>query len=78
MENKEFTSEELAEYNGKNGKMYVAYQGQVYDVSNSYLWEDGVHQGLHNAGQDLTADMDEAPHGPEMFKDYPIVGTLKE
>lgn len=78
MENKEFTSEELAEYNGKNGKMYVAYQGQVYDVSNSYLWEDGVHQGLHNAGQDLTADMDEAPHGPEMFKDYPVVGTLKE
>jgi predicted heme/steroid binding protein len=78
MENKEFTSEELAEYNGKNGKMYVAYQGQVYDVSNSYLWEDGVHQGLHNAGQDLTADMDEAPHGPEMFKDYPVVGTLKQ
>ena len=78
MENREFTPEELAEYNGKNGKMYVAYQGQIYDVSNSYLWEDGVHQGLHNAGQDLTADMDEAPHGPEMFKDYPVVGTLKE
>jgi len=78
MENKEFTPEELTEYNGKNGKMYVAYQGQVYDISNSYLWEDGVHQGLHNAGQDLTADMDEAPHGPEMFKDYPVVGTLKQ
>ena len=30
---KEYTLEELAEYNGKNGKTYVAYQGQVYDVS---------------------------------------------
>jgi hypothetical protein len=39
---KEYTLEELAEYNGKNGKMYVAYQGQVYDVSDSYLWEGGT------------------------------------
>ena len=41
---KEYTLEELADYNGKNGKIYIAYQGQVYDVTNSYLWEDGVHQ----------------------------------
>ena len=33
-EMKEFTLEELAEYNGVNGKKaYVAYQGQVYDVT---------------------------------------------
>lgn len=78
MEMKEYTLEELAEYNGKNGKIYIAYQGQIYDVSNSYLWEDGIHQGLHEAGKDLTVDMDEAPHGPETFKDYPVVGILKE
>ena len=33
---KEYTLEELADYNGKNGKIYIAYQGQVYDVSDSY------------------------------------------
>ena len=42
------------------------------------LWEGGIHQGLHDAGKDLTEAMDEAPHGPEIFKDYPVVGTLKE
>jgi predicted heme/steroid binding protein len=75
---KEFTLEELADYNGKNGKVYIAYDGQVYDVSESYMWEDGTHQGLHKAGQDLTDEMDEAPHGPEIFKDYSVVGTLKK
>ena len=75
----EFTLEELAEYNGKDGKMYVAYNGKVYDVSESYLWEDGNHQGLHEAGQDLSESMDnEAPHGPDVFEDYPVVGTLKK
>ena len=78
MEMKEYTPEELAEYNGKNGKTYVAYQGQVYDVSESFMWEEGVHQGLHEAGQDLSEAMEEAPHGPEIFKDYPVVGVLKE
>ncbi|WP_410507555.1 cytochrome b5 domain-containing protein [Methanosarcina hadiensis] len=75
---KEYTLEELAEYKGQNGKIYVVYDGQVYDVSDSYMWEDGTHQGLHESGQDLTQDMDEAPHGPEVFKDYEVVGTLKK
>ena len=75
---KEYTLEELAGYNGKNGKIYIAYQGQVYDVTDSSLWEGGNHQGLHDAGQDLTAAKDEAPHGPETFKANPVVGTLKE
>jgi predicted heme/steroid binding protein len=78
MKMKEYTQEELLEYNGKNGKVYIVYDGQVYDLSNSYLWEDGTHQGLHDSGKDLTQEMDEAPHGPEVFKDYPVVGTLKK
>lgn len=57
MKMKEYTLEELSEFNGKNGKTYVVYDGQVYDVSNSYLWEDGTHQGLHESGKDLTEDM---------------------
>ena len=74
---KEYTLEELAEYNGKNGKTYVAYQGKVYDVSDSGLWGNGTHKG-HDAGKNLTGEMDEAPHGPGVLKNYPVVGTLKE
>jgi predicted heme/steroid binding protein len=74
---KEYTLAELSESNGKNGKIYVAYQGKVYDVSDSPVWEDGIHQGLHDAGQDLSEAMDEAPHGPELLESYPVIGTLK-
>lgn len=77
-EMREYTLEELAEYDGKNGKAYVAYQGQVYDVSDSNLWENGTHRDIHSAGKNLTEEMDDAPHGPEELKDYPVVGTLRE
>jgi predicted heme/steroid binding protein len=77
-EMKEYTLKELAEYNGKNGKVYVAYQGKVYNVSNSsYLWKDGSHEGC-NAGRDITEEMNKTPHGSEILKGYPVVGTLKK
>lgn len=61
---KKFTAKELARYNGKNGKpSYVAYDGKIYDVSNSFLWKDGIHQVLHRAGADLTDAIKQAPHG---------------
>ena len=45
---KEFSKEELARYDGKNGRpAYVAYKGKVYDLSDSFLWNDGNHQVLH-------------------------------
>jgi predicted heme/steroid binding protein len=74
---KEYTLEELGEYNGKNGKTYVAYQGKVYDVSNSYSWKGGIHKG-HNAGKDLTEEMNKAPHRHEIIKGFPVIGTLKK
>jgi len=75
---KEYTLEELAKYNGTNETMYVAYQGQVYDVSSdSYLWKNGDHEGCP-AGKDITEELDRTPHGAEILKKYPIVGTLKE
>lgn len=77
-EMKEYTLEELAEYDGKNGKTYIAYQGQVYDVSDSNLWENGTHKDTHVAGKNLTEEMDDAPHGPEELKGYPVVGILRE
>ncbi|HII92136.1 MAG TPA: hypothetical protein HA262_08230 [Methanosarcina sp.] len=74
---KEYTLEELAEYNGKNGIAYVAYEGQVYNVSDNDLWKNGSHKGC-NAGTDLTGKIDKTPHGAKILKGYPVVGTLKK
>lgn len=72
----EFTAAELAKFDGRNGQpAYVAYKGTVYDVSGSGMWGDGDHGGFHQAGADLTAEHDDAPHD-ELVVDFPVVGTL--
>jgi len=77
MKKRTFTVEELSRYNGKNGaQAFVGYRGEVYDVSDSFLWQNGRHQVLHDAGLDLTANLDEAPHGADLLKRYPAIGTL--
>ena len=73
---KTFTAEELAAFDGKDGrKAYTAYEGKVYDVTDSKLWKLGEHFGL-KAGIDLTAKMAEAPHGSEVFDTFTPIGTL--
>jgi predicted heme/steroid binding protein len=73
---KEFTADELAEFNGKDGRpTYVAYNGIVYDVSDSAMWDEGDHEGMHSAGKDLTQEHDDAPHDIYVT-DFPEVGTL--
>jgi predicted heme/steroid binding protein len=74
-----FTVKDLAKHNGKNGKpVYVAYKGKVYDLTNSFLWKDGRHQVLHNAGTDLTTAMEQAPHSEDMLARFPVIGILQE
>jgi len=74
---KEFTEEELIQYNGKNGNpVYVVYKGKVYDVSTSFLWKDGTHQALHTAGVDLTKALEQAPHVGDALEKFPVVGIL--
>lgn len=76
---KRFSKEELAQYNGKGGApAYIAYKGKVYDASNSFQWENGRHQVLHNAGEDLTDSLQQAPHGVEMLERLPVIGILRE
>jgi predicted heme/steroid binding protein len=76
-EEKKFTLEELAKYDGINGNpAYVACNGKVYDVSGSSFWMSGDHLGAHQAGKDLTAEMDIAPHGPENLGRVKLVGVL--
>jgi predicted heme/steroid binding protein len=75
-ETKKFSIQELAQFNGKNGKpAYVGYKGKVYDVTESFQWGDGEHLG-HMAGQDLTELMDIAPHSEEVMERMKIVGEL--
>jgi predicted heme/steroid binding protein len=73
---REFTAEELKEFDGRDGKpAYVAYEGVVYDVTESPMWGDGDHEGMHQAGADLTREHDDAPHDVHVT-DFPQVGTL--
>jgi predicted heme/steroid binding protein len=73
----EFTLEELSSYDGRGGhRAYVAYKGKVYDVTESSMWTDGDHLGEHQAGRDLTQELDSAPHGPENLDAMKLVGTL--
>ena len=70
------TKEELIKYDGSNGLAYVAYEGKVYDVSQSFHWKGGIHQVTHHAGCDLTYALKQAPHGFDMLEKFPIVGEL--
>jgi predicted heme/steroid binding protein len=76
-EQKKVTMQELEEHNGKNGKpAYIAYKGKVYDVSESSFWIDGDHLGMHNAGKDLTEELEMAPHREETLRNVKLVGEL--
>ena len=74
---RKFTEKELARFDGKNEhRVYVGYKGKVYDVSASFLWKDGTHQVLHNAGVDLTDALEQAPHYADVLEKFPLVGIL--
>ena len=78
MADKIFTIDELKKFDGKEGKKaYVACDGKVYDVTVSDMWEDGEHSGIHEAGLDLSDDIDNAPHGNEVMESFPVIGILK-
>ena len=77
VELKKLTIKDLEGYDGKNGKpAYVAYQGKVYDLSQSTLWSGGEHMGMHQAGKDITEELELAPHGEETLERVKLVGKL--
>ncbi len=79
MEQRHFTKEELRQCDGKGeAPAFIAFNGMVYDVSHSFLWQKGRHQVTHDAGADLTDVLDQAPHGADLLEKFPIVGTLAE
>lgn len=73
---KQFTAEELAAFDGREGRSaYVGFKGVVYDVSDSPMWTEGDHEGMHQAGIDLSDEHDDAPHD-EFVVDFPEMGRL--
>ncbi len=73
---KKYTVSQLALRNGKDKEeIWCAYDGFIYDVSKSKLWRDGKHYE-HWAGQDLTAELKDAPHTMNVFDKFKVVGVL--
>lgn len=78
MKLKEYTVSQLALRNGtEKEEIWIAYQGTIYDVTQSKLWGDGKHYE-HWAGQDLTDELPDAPHDTRVFENLKVVGKLRE
>ena len=74
---KEYTKQQLALRNGQDKEqIWCAFEGLIYDVSSSNLWRDGKHYE-HWAGQDLTHELENAPHNKNVFDKFKVIGKLK-
>jgi len=71
-----FTKTQLSLRNGQDKpEIWIAYQGIIYDVTQSRLWSDGKHYE-HWAGQDLTEELEDAPHTQSVFERFRVIGRL--
>lgn len=71
-----YTKSQLALRNGQDKpEIWVAYQGLIYDVTSSRLWKKGMHYE-HWAGQDLTEELQNAPHSENVFDRFKKIGKL--
>lgn len=71
-----YTRFQLALRNGQDkDEVWIAYKGDIYDVTESRLWRRGKHYE-HWAGQDLTPELKDAPHTEKVFERFRIIGKL--
>lgn len=67
----------LSAFDGKEGgPALIAFEGKVYDVTQSHAWKDGVHFKKHKAGGDLTQELPKAPHGMEKLEGLKVVAQF--
>ncbi|MES2872166.1 MAG: cytochrome b5 domain-containing protein [Bacteroidota bacterium] len=72
----QYTRQYLALRNGQDKpEIWIAFQGLIYDVTESRLWKNGKHYE-HWAGQDLTDELKDAPHSMGVFEKFKVVGRL--
>lgn len=76
---KRISKKDLQSFDGKDGRpAYIAHNGSVYDVTDNLYWTDGNHLESHFAGVDLTVELGDAPHGPEVFDGIKKIGVLED
>jgi predicted heme/steroid binding protein len=72
-----YTKQQLALRNGQDRpEIWVAFRGIIYDVSSSRMWKNGKHYE-HWAGQDLTGELQDAPHTEKVFEKFKAIGQLE-
>ena len=72
-----YTRRQLALRNGQDRpEIWIAFEGLIYDVTTSRLWRNGLHYE-HWAGQDLTPELADAPHGRRVFERFQAIGRLE-
>lgn len=72
-----YTVSQLSIRNGSDREeIWCAYKGLIYELNRSKLWRGGKHYE-HWAGQDLTAEMKDAPHLENVFDKWEPIGILK-
>jgi predicted heme/steroid binding protein len=73
----QITKAQLALRNGQDkDQVWIAYLGNVYDVTSSRLWLKGKHYE-HWAGQDLTHELKDAPHTEKVLEKFKKIGILR-
>lgn len=77
MNERNFTTEELATFDGKNGRpAYVAVNGTVYDVTNNRAWAAATHFGLL-AGKEYSQEFASCHAGQQtILTSLPVVGRF--
>lgn len=71
-----YTKNQLALRNGQDrDEIWIAYNGLIYDVTESRLWRNGKHYE-HWAGQDLTPELKDAPHTERVFEKFTPIARL--
>lgn len=76
---KRLSWEELKKSTGKEGKRaLLSVDGKVYDVTSSRLWRNGKHMNSHLAGNDLSEEIQVAPHGYEVLERVELVGEIDQ
>jgi predicted heme/steroid binding protein len=51
----------------RGARKFVAFNGIVYDVTDCPKWRNDLHENLHFPGQDLSSELEEAPHTEDVF-----------